>query len=103
MPEKALSDLYGEIVSFQGRPNKGDILLFQCPLCPSGHMIAVPWMPPAIHTSGCVWQKTGSTIEDITISPSINCDVPGKDPETGEAIPSDCKFHGWVKNGKVSW
>ena len=98
MPERPLRELQGEIVSFKGRPNRDDILLFQCPCCASGHMIAVPWMPPAIHTSGCIWKKTGSTIEDITIEPSINCDVP--DPD---GTPSDCKFHGWVKSGKVSW
>jgi hypothetical protein len=45
------------------------------------------------------WTITsGTTLDDLTLSPSINCDIP--DEETGE--PSTCKFHGFVTNGDVA-
>lgn len=44
---------------------------------------------------------SGSTLDDLTLSPSINCDIPWKDKD-GVEHPSTCKFHGYVKNGEVS-
>lgn len=98
MPEIALQLLHGEITSFAERKTKDDVLYFTCPLCPNGHGIVVSWEPPSLFPSGAVWKKTGTSIADITIHPSINCDVPGKD-----GTPSSCKFHGWVQNGMVRW
>lgn len=94
MPEKKLTELDGEFFTIVGRPNEKDVLYFTCPLCPDGHGIMVSFKPPSLFPSGAVWQKTGETLEDVTISPSINCDV-GPD--------SPCKFHGWVRGGKVVW
>lgn len=45
--------------------------------------------------------EAGSTIDDLTLSPSINCDIPWKDAE-GVQHESSCKFHGYVKNGEAA-
>ena len=95
--EKPLSELEGEIMSVQGRPIRNDCLFFVCPVCPvctDGHGIMISFEKPSIVDKGFVWTKvSGSSIADITINPSINCDVDN----------SGCKFHGWVKEGKVTW
>lgn len=39
---------------------------------------------------------SGSTLDDLTLDPSINCDLPSED-----GTPSICKFHGYVKNGNA--
>jgi hypothetical protein len=104
--EKTLRELSGEIVSIKGRPQQDDCLFFTCPICRDdrgeliGHGIMVSWLPPSLYEGGrgALWSRTGSTIDDISISPSINCDVPCED-----GSPSPCKFHGWVKDGKVTW
>lgn len=89
-----LSELEGEIWNIAGRPQMGDVLFFVCPLCPKQHGIAVSWEKPSIVDSGAVWKKvSGTTIDDLTLSPSINCDVE----------KSDCKFHGWIKDGHVEF
>jgi len=95
--EKKLSELEGEIISISGRPNKLDCLFFVCPSCPGGHGVMVSWQAPSLVDSGYVWQKTGTTVEDITISPSIDC------TKSRDGKPSDCGFHGWVQNGMVRW
>lgn len=51
----------------------------------------------ADHTSHPRWTMSGSSLDDLTITPSINCDIPGKNGE-----PSVCKFHGFVKNGDAA-
>ncbi len=52
----------------------------------------------ADHTSHPRWQiESGSSLDDLTLSPSINCDIPSKD-----GTPSICKFHGYVKNGEAA-
>lgn len=93
MPERSLKELHGEIHSFAERQTKDDILYFTCPVCPNGHGIVVSWVPPSLFLSGAIWKKTGDSIDNITIHPSINCATKG----------SSCMFHGWVRNGKVSW
>lgn len=45
--------------------------------------------------------ESGASIDDLTLAPSINCDIPWKD-EAGVEHPSSCKFHGFVKNGDVA-
>lgn len=94
MGERSLRDLDGEILSLAERKTENDVLYFTCPVCPNGHGIMVSWLPPSLFPSGALWSKEGTTIDDITIKPSINCDV-GPD--------SSCRFHGWVTAGKVTW
>jgi len=47
------------------------------------------------------WEMTGATIEDLTLKPSINCDIPWKDKQ-GVEHQSSCKFHGFVTSGDVA-
>lgn len=44
---------------------------------------------------------SGESLGDLTLAPSINCDIPWKDPQ-GAAHPSSCKFHGHVTNGEAA-
>jgi len=69
---------------FSGEDN---CLFFTCPACNDGHSIRVSFYEGA----RVVWKKEGDTLDDLTVSPSINC------------TRSGCKFHGWIKNGVVSW
>lgn len=56
----------------------------------------------ADHTSHPRWQIEGGTsLDDLTLSPSINCDIPWTD-DAGVEHPSVCKFHGYVKNGEAA-
>lgn len=87
MPKKKLSELSPDFTL--GR------LFFQCPACEMRHSIRVPMSPEGIgkdRWGSPIWKRTGETAETLTISPSINCSSPG-----------GCKFHGWIKNGVVSW
>lgn len=87
MGVKKLTELGGEI-------RKGSRLLFSCPVCSSGHTIMISWIAPSVVKDGSIWKKiNGSNINDITIRPSVNCDIKG----------SDCKFHGHITNGIASW
>lgn len=45
--------------------------------------------------------ENGTTLDDLTLSPSVDCDIPWKDA-SGVLHPSDCKFHGFVRNGDAS-
>jgi hypothetical protein len=103
---------------------------FQCPSCGAGcergeedgrrflrgaHYILVMFSnprgveaaPPDAHlrndgTPNPQWKiESGSSLDDLTLSPSINCDVPWKDAD-GVEHPSSCKFHGFIKNGDAA-
>jgi hypothetical protein len=70
-------------------------LVFDCPACgPThpwhGHKIRVGFDAQHHEGNGCFWEKTGTTIKDLTLTPSI------------DGTPK-CNFHGWVTNGKVTW
>ena len=105
---KSLSELNARIISIGGRPNRMDCLVFDCPVCEGqhDHGIMVSWHKPSQFENGSVWTRTvlahSEGMEIFSLSPSINCDVPWKD-EAGVEHASDCKFHGWVTNGMVSW
>lgn len=100
-------------------------VMFQCPSCGAGkergqedgrrfiigaHYIRVCFSNPrgapvASDQFACGnprWEiVSGSSLEDLTLSPSINCDIPWKDKD-GVDHPSSCKFHGWIRNGDAS-
>jgi hypothetical protein len=52
-------------------------------------------------TANPQWQMRGTSIDDLTLTPSINCDIPWKDAN-GVEHESSCKFHGWVTNGDAA-
>jgi hypothetical protein len=99
MNRRPLRELEGEFVTLANQPEgQAEALFFVCPSCPSGHGIIVQWQGRSIYPSGVLWQRTGATLDDLTLAPSINCDVPLPD-----GTPSSCKFHGWVRGGHVEW
>jgi hypothetical protein len=95
-------------------------VLFQCPSCGVGkergvsedgdgfivgaHYIMVCFanprgapVAPTAFDKNPRWTMSGSSLDDLTLSPSVNCDIQGPNRE-----PSFCKYHGWVKNGDVT-
>lgn len=44
---------------------------------------------------------SGTSLDDLTLSPSIDCSKPWKD-EKGVEHPSGCSFHGYIKNGDAA-
>jgi len=76
-------------------------LRFQCPTSfddpkdddRDGHSIIVPLSKEGTYEGvDSIWTREGDSLEDITLSPSVNC-----------TESKSCKFHGHVKNGKVTW
>lgn len=101
-------------------------LRFQCPKCGEGkesgeedgrrfligvHSIRICFSNPrgapvasdAFAGNAARWKiESGTSLDDLTLSPSINYDIPWKHPDTGVEYPSTCKFHGYIKNGDAS-
>ncbi len=71
-------------------------VVFSCPACPPDEdgkricMIHVQWSHPW-RANQCLWQKSGESFSDLTLSPSIDGTAGG------------CKFHGWIQDGVVRW
>lgn len=94
-------------------------VMFQCPKCGEGkergrkdgrgyikgaHYIKVCFsnprgatVAPEAYDDNPRWEMSGTSLEDLTLKPSINCDIPNDD-----GTPSHCKFHGFVTNGDVA-
>lgn len=92
-------------------------IMFQCPKCAEGkergeedgrrfvrgaHYILVCFanpvnapVAPAEYDKNPRWQMSGSSIDDLTLMPSINLDIPGVEHD-------GCRWHGWVKNGDAA-
>lgn len=90
-------------------------VMFQCPRCSEGkpvgcdgtgfagaHYVKVCFsnprnaeVAPAEYDHNPRWEMSGNGLDDLTLSPSINLDV----PENGEG---GCRWHGWVKNGDAT-
>jgi hypothetical protein len=69
---------------------------FDCPVCSSPHHIAVATSAPSLSPTGYIWTHVGGDdFTNLTVNPSINCDVP--------ELKTRCKFHGFIRNGMVSW
>lgn len=100
-------------------------VMFQCPSCARGldrgehegrtffrgaHYIRVCFSNPrgtSVASDAFAGGKprrelvSGTSLDDLTLSPSINCDIPWKDAD-GVEHPSSCKFHGYVRNGDAA-
>jgi hypothetical protein len=80
---------------------------------PGGAPVSPPSGPPNTisHTR---WQVSGTTLADLTISPSINLDItydgcsicfsrdnpcPFHPQAPRKPVPPGCRWHGWVQNG----
>lgn len=76
-------------------------VLFDCPLCQKHSVLCWfnnPINAPQVPDSACPapgrWAQSGTGIDDLTLSPSVNLDV---HPEEH----SMCRWHGWVQNGEA--
>jgi len=71
-------------------------LFFTCPSCPKTHSIRVPFDEKGEGNDkygGPIWKRVGElSVDTLTIHPSIDCD-------TGR----ECRFHGHITHGVVSW
>lgn len=93
-------------------------VMFQCPKCAEGkppgepdgvgfagaHYIRVCFsnplnapVAPAEFDKNPRWQMSGAGLDDLTLAPSINLDVPD---EKGEV--HGCRWHGFVTNGDAA-
>lgn len=92
-------------------------VMFQCPKCAQGlptggnqyrryvkgaHYVQICFanpigaaVAPREFDKNPRWQMSGTSLDDLTLSPSINLDVPGNGDDS-------CKWHGWVRNGDAS-
>lgn len=79
-------------------------VLFLCPVCfqanggPVGTHAVLCWfrgrgVPDDATPGPGRWEVSGTGFADLTLSPSVNLDVPGA---TG------CRWHGWIQNGEVT-
>lgn len=97
-------------------------LLFQCPFCAAGKPAVVEedgsrgfagahyvlcWFANPINAERVPdsefpgpgrWTFSGTSIDDATLSPSVNLDV--HTTHTGD--PHECRWHGWVKSGDAA-
>jgi len=78
-------------------------ILFDCPLGTADHSHSVLiWfrdcqVPPEASPKAR-WLAKGTCIDDLTLSPSINLDVPFIDAAGVSHSPS-CRWHGFINNG----
>lgn len=102
---------------------EANAVMFDCPVSGHGHAILVYFAPhgnaPPVHPSWEPkprWQVSGTDLSNITVSPSINLDVPvdacavcehrtnpcPQHPNGGrKQIPPGCRWHGWIQNGEA--
>lgn len=68
-------------------------VIFQCPCCDDGHYIEAHWAGPSPFPSGAMWRlESAPDFALLTLSPSIDL-----------TRTSNCTFHGWVRDGVVTW
>lgn len=76
-------------------------LIFDCPVCESGHGIMPQFWGEPLYPSKAIWRLTGGRrdgpFDHVSVEPSINCSA------KQDGSPSGCAFHGWVTDGKVHW
>lgn len=74
-------------------------ILFECPCGQHSNLIAFeptvdtePTTLSGLSNNGGRWKRTGTTLDDLTLSPSIAV-------RTGKSM-EEC-WHGWITNGEV--
>jgi hypothetical protein len=91
-----LTDVQARFWSGNGRHGMGISLL--CPLCRTEN-VSVPFANPIdggapAEGKGTLWDRTGETIETLTLHPSINAEG---------CCSNGCPgWHGWIKAGEVT-
>lgn len=81
-------------------------LHFLCPTCRRQQLVVPFANPPgegapdaSLNANGVLWTRTGETLDDITLSPSVDARhvLGGVDGEPRV----ECRWHGWVRNGEA--
>lgn len=112
MNERSLADLGARITSFRGERGVSVGVVFRCPTCPDDrrHSVIATWAGPSLYESGAAWNlESAPEVAVLTLTPSINLDVPYKlsdrlsEEEKRVQEANRCRFHGWVREGKVLW
>ena len=95
--EKLLKDLEPKL--------SDNFLNFLCPICIQkdknalhyGHRIVIPITRSreVYENRQKIWMVSGETVENASIHPSIATET--------KNVEGECMFHGWVKDGKVTW
>jgi hypothetical protein len=80
---------------------------FRCPGC-QRERIVIPFANPPdggpaspdMNRRGVLWQRTGETLDALTLSPSVDFAhvVSNDDPPHN---PRECRWHGWVRDGQA--
>ena len=83
--EKFLNELEAHL-----SPNQ---LTFLCPACPHTHTIRIGFKESYEGAHKFLWTRTGESIDDLTIFPTIE--------GASEGLP--CVFHGQIRGGMVTW
>lgn len=117
-----LGSVSGRSAMMQDSVAGAQAVMFQCPLCLQGkppgqpdgvgfagaHYVRVCFanpqgapVAPEEYDDNPRWTMTGTSLDDLTLKPSVNLDVPWKDAQ-GVEHPSSCKWHGWVTNGDAT-
>lgn len=70
---------------------------FECPGCDGGHQIIIFWRTRPGHSGPtpyeALWERpSGESLDSLTLHPSIHV-----------RVGCEAGFHGWVKNGEVTW
>ena len=94
-----LTDLDASFIRHTGGGNFDEVasiadangVMFDCPKCRNHSVIVWDRSIPAGITPGPGrWTITGTSLDDLTLDPSINLS------------PLGCCWHGWVKNGDAA-
>lgn len=78
-------------------------IMFDCPLCHRhsvlcwfSNPINAPIVPADMEPGPGRWEASGSSIDDLTLNPSVNLDTQNAREH------KSCLWHGWVKNGNAN-
>jgi hypothetical protein len=104
VPRVKLADLDASFVETDGR-RVG--VQFCCPACRRERILVPFALPPSgdareLNVHGVVWQRTGDTLETLTLSPSVNFrHVYGGLGSDSSEPRTECTWHGWVRDGQA--
>ena len=100
-----LSELDAGFVSTNGHRTG---LHFLCPKC-KGQQLVIPFAntpsgvtDPTLNAHWILWQLSGDSIENVTLSPSVDAKHVIVLEEGGSFVAGpECHWHGWIRGGEV--
>lgn len=100
-----LDELDASFVAPEGR--HGVAVQFRCPGCRRERIVIPLANPvdggapdPSMNHRGVLWQRTGETLETLTVTPSVDFRHTNFDDDLVEK-PVKCHWHGWIRNGRA--